>query len=82
MLIPLKPSADQMVIAMRITHAIIQRMKGVMGGPPVCELILEKTIIPMTTTATVSPRGILIDNLISFILEGSFVLLQLLQHLV
>jgi hypothetical protein len=75
LLIPLKPSADQMVIAMRITDAIIQRMKGVIGSAPVCELILVKTTIPMRISAMVNPRGILMDNLISFILV-SFVLAQ------
>jgi hypothetical protein len=75
LLIPLKPSADQMVIAMRIMDAIIQRMKGIIGSAPVCEPILEKTTIPMRTTAMVNPRGILMDNLISFILV-SFVLIQ------
>ncbi len=57
-----------MVIPMRIMDAIIQRMKGVIGSAPVCELILLKTTIPMTTTAMDNPRGILIDNGISFIL--------------
>jgi hypothetical protein len=75
LLIPLKPSADQMVIAMRTTDAIIQRMKGVIGSAPVRELILVKTTIPMRMSATVNPRGILMDNLISFIL-ASFVLVQ------
>jgi hypothetical protein len=53
----LKPSADQIVIAMRIMDTIIQRMKGVIGSAPVCELILVKGTIPMTTTAMVNPRG-------------------------
>jgi hypothetical protein len=57
LLIPLKLSADQMVIAMRIMAAIIQRIKGVIGSAPVCELILVKGTIPMTTTAMVNPRG-------------------------
>jgi hypothetical protein len=64
-----------MVMAMRITDAIIQRMKGVIGSAPVCELILVKTTIPMMMSAMVNPRGILMDNLISFILV-SFVLAQ------
>jgi hypothetical protein len=71
--IPLKPSADQTVIAIRITDAIIQIMKGVIGSAPVFELILIKAIIPVTTTAMVSPRGILRDNLISFILVSFFI---------
>jgi hypothetical protein len=62
-----------MVMAISTTDAIIQRMKGVIGIAPVCELILEKTIIPMRRTAMVSPRGILIDNLISFILVSFFI---------
>jgi hypothetical protein len=75
LLIPLKPNQDQTVIPMRKTDAIIQRMKGVIGSAPVCELILVKATIPMRTTAMVNPRGILMDNLISFILV-SFVLIQ------
>jgi hypothetical protein len=62
---------EKMVIPIRITHAIIQRMKGVIGSAPVWELILEKTTIPMMTTAMVSPRGILMDNFISFIMVYS-----------
>jgi hypothetical protein len=57
-----------MVIPMRIRHEMIQTMKGVVGIAPVCELILVKTTIPMSTSAMVSPIGILIDNLISFML--------------
>jgi hypothetical protein len=68
LLIPLKPNADQMVIPMRITQEMIQTMKGVIGSDPFCELILVKTTIPIMTSAMVSPIGILIDNLISFIL--------------
>ncbi len=67
LLMPLKPSADQMVIPMRIKDVIIQRMKGGIRRAPVCELILVKTTIPMMTTAMDNPRGILMDNLISFI---------------
>jgi len=64
-----------MVIPMRITQEMIQIMKGVNGRAPVCELILVKTTIPRMMSAMVNPRGILIDNLISFILVsfcGSF----------
>jgi hypothetical protein len=57
-----------MVIPMRIRQEMIQTMKGVIGSAPACELILVKTTIPMSTSAMVSPRGILIDNLISFML--------------
>jgi hypothetical protein len=53
---------------MRITQEMIQTMKGVIGSAPVCELILVKTTIPVMTSAMVSPRGILMDNLISFIM--------------
>jgi len=72
LLIPLKPNADQIVIAMRIMDTIIQRMKGVIGSAPVCELILVKATIPMRMTAMVNPKGILMDNLISFILVSLF----------
>jgi hypothetical protein len=57
-----------MVIPMRITQEKIQIMKGVIGSAPVCELILVKTTIPKMMSAMVSPMGILIDKLISFIL--------------
>jgi hypothetical protein len=57
-----------MVIPMRIRQEMIQIIKGVVGSAPVCELILVKTTTPMSTSAMVSPRGILIDNLISFML--------------
>jgi hypothetical protein len=67
-LIPLKPNADQMVMPIRITQEMIQIMKGVVGSAPVCELILVKTTIPMRMSAMDKPMGILIDNLISFIL--------------
>jgi hypothetical protein len=56
-----------MVTPMRITQEMIQIMKGVIGSAPDCELILVKTTIPMMMSAMVSPMGILIDNLISFI---------------
>jgi hypothetical protein len=73
-LLPLEErSQDQIVIPMRIMHAIIQRMKGVIGSAPLCDLILVKTTIPVMTAAMVSPRGILMDNFISFILISSFI---------
>jgi hypothetical protein len=57
-----------MVIPMRITQEMIQIIKGAIGSAPVCERVLVKTTIPKMTSAMVSPMGILIDNLISFIL--------------
>ncbi len=53
---------------MRMSDTTIQRMKGVTGSIPVCELTLVKTTIPIKTTAIVKPKGILMDNFISFIL--------------
>ncbi len=59
---------------MRMTDAMIQIMKVVVGRDPVFNLILIKAIIPVTTTITVSVRGILKDSLISRILSRLFIL--------